>query len=167
MGPPAQWWAAPGTAPAAPRPSSSSPSSVCDVKVCPQIQRRPAPLLSHTVWGHVHIHNCRERKKERESVRDKRIEPGTEITELNGTSGYCGYQSEKRVYSVVFIRWERGRKGREQHVLFSSGYRSMLVAMQCSLLEAIFFWSSALRYGPTWPTWAHFARLSPLGPWCH
>jgi len=68
MGPPALWRGAPGTAPAELRPSSSSPSSVSVMRrSAPKYSDAPPFLLSHTVGGHVLIHNYRERERERAS----------------------------------------------------------------------------------------------------
>lgn len=57
VGLPVPWRRVPQRAPAAPRPSSSSPSSTCDAKAWPKMQRRHPSWLSHAGGGHVHIHN--------------------------------------------------------------------------------------------------------------
>lgn len=43
--------------------------------------------------AHSQLHGENDRKKQRDGIRDKRIEAGAEITGLNSTSSYCSYQS--------------------------------------------------------------------------
>lgn len=137
--PPTQRWSIRWTAPAALRPSSSSssPSLVCDAKVWPwkTVTARLSALCSVTLSEDTCTFTTRERERERvrgrHSVRDERTEAG-----LHGWAAHP--QSEFVLLCVHQLVRER-KKQREgwTHAVYP-GYRSMLAAMQCHLLEAIF-----------------------------
>lgn len=101
-GPPTQRRGIPWTAPAALRPSSSSPSSVCDAKVWPRNTVTPRlSAQSHRLRTRAHSQLQGGKDRKGESVRDERIEAGTEITGLTSTSSYCGHQSYYWVCSIL------------------------------------------------------------------
>lgn len=138
------WWAAlrsSGTSSAVakcPRSTTSSAATILPLSIIRvtrrsllQIQQRPASLLRLPVSAHVHAHNYR-------GERDKRIKKKQRLL------GWIAHRVTEAInHNTDFVlvcvqQLVREKERMSETGTYSSGRRSMLVAMQRSLLEAIF-----------------------------